>query len=125
MNDTIAALLWTTLGGVITQVVGSILKRGENKTTDEIAKDKMEYEQAMQMRTELRHEIKELRDLLTASDKERQDLARKVAIVEADNAKKDAQIVMLEIKVRILQEELDKFNHKVYYVRKEEDNDSR
>lgn len=123
VNDTLAALLFTFLGGLITQIVGSILKRGENRTAEEIEKDKLEFEQAKQMRDELRQEVKELRDRLIESDKARNELARKVAQLEAENIKKDIRIVMLEAEIAHLQKELDKFNRKVYYVRKEDGKD--
>lgn len=120
LNDAAFAALWTTVGGIVLKVIESYLKRGEVKPTTELEKDKLEYEQASSMRAELRQEIKELRQLLTESDKARIELAAKVAQLEIANAKKDTEIIKLEVRVEQLQTELDRFNAKVYYTRKKE-----
>jgi uncharacterized protein YlxW (UPF0749 family) len=121
MNETLAAVLWTTLGGIIVKAIESVLKRGENRTKEELERDKLDHEQALQMRSELRQEIERLYARVVAAETHNAELERKVIALEKDNALKDTQIAILQDKVSTLQTELDKFNRKVYYVRKEDD----
>lgn len=120
MNETLIAAISSAVGAIIMRTVDSYLKRRETKTADELAKDKLEHEQEMQLRSELRQEIKELRERVSIAETNNQELRRKVIELEKDNALKDTQIAILQNQVSILQSELDKFNRKVYYVRKEE-----
>ena len=121
MNETLAAVLWTTLGGIIVKAIESVLKRGENRTKEELERDKLDHEQALQMRSELRQEIERLYARVVAAETHNAELERKVLALEKDNTLKDTQIAILQNQVSTLQTELDKFNRKVYYVRKEED----
>lgn len=122
MNETLIAAISSVVGAIVMRTVDSYLKRGESKSTDELQREKLDHEQEVQLRSELRQEIKELRERVTTTETNNIELRRKVIELEKDVALKDTQITILQNKVEALLAELDKFNKKVYYIRKEGEN---
>lgn len=114
-NETIVGIVASAITAVIMRTVDSYLKRGETKIADELAKEKLEHEQEVQLRLELRQEIKELRERVSTAETNNQELRRKIIELEKDVALKDAQIAILQNQVSLLQSELDGFRKKVWY----------
>jgi septal ring factor EnvC (AmiA/AmiB activator) len=123
MNDTLIASLWAGAIAIAAQIVASFLKRGENRTSQEIERDKIEYEQNVQMRAELRAVVKDQELRIANCEVKIVELERKNIELERENARKDLRIEQQTNEIKFLREELDKFNRKLYYIPPKKENE--
>lgn len=121
MDNFLNSAFWSVAGGSIVAIIASILKRFENKPAQDLERDKVEYEQNLQMRAEMRAQLKDYETRVSNMETRISELERKNIELERENARKDIKLEAQASEIARLRAELDKFERKVFYIAKETD----
>lgn len=115
MNEAVLATIFTFIGGAIVKIIESLLKRKESEQGNSLARDKQEFDQETVIRDEIRKELIYTRARIMELEKERNDALNAQSRCQAEQTTLQAALTITNNEKRALQEELARFERRVYY----------